>query len=114
MSGRPKTLIAMWCDRLKSTCCALASTPEIVVRELRATELVVLDPPRQGAGKDVAAALAGLQRLRRIVYVACDPASFSRDLRVLLDAGWSLTGLRAFDLFPMTEHVELMAVIDAP
>jgi tRNA/tmRNA/rRNA uracil-C5-methylase (TrmA/RlmC/RlmD family) len=88
--------------------------PELVARELRATELVVLDPPRQGAGKDVAAALAGLQRLRRIVYVACDPASFARDLRVLLDSGWSLTALRAFDLFPMTEHVELMAVIDAP
>jgi tRNA/tmRNA/rRNA uracil-C5-methylase (TrmA/RlmC/RlmD family) len=61
----------------------------------------------------VTAALATLA-LRRIVYVACDAASFARDLRVLLDGGWSLSALRAFDLFPMTEHVELMAVIDAP
>jgi len=89
-------------------------TPELVARELRVTELAVLDPPRQGAGQQVTAALAALQRLRRIVYVACDPASFARDLRVLLDAGWSLSALRAFDLFPMTEHVELMAVIDSP
>jgi tRNA/tmRNA/rRNA uracil-C5-methylase (TrmA/RlmC/RlmD family) len=89
-------------------------TPELVTRELRATSLAVLDPPRQGAGKAVTAALADLPRLRRIVYVACDAASFARDLRVLLDAGWSLTGFRAFDLFPMTEHVELMAVIDPP
>jgi tRNA/tmRNA/rRNA uracil-C5-methylase (TrmA/RlmC/RlmD family) len=89
-------------------------TPELVTRELRATSLAVLDPPRQGAGQQVAAALAGLGRLRRIVYVACDAASFARDLRVLLDSGWTLTALRAFDLFPMTEHVELMAVIDAP
>jgi tRNA/tmRNA/rRNA uracil-C5-methylase (TrmA/RlmC/RlmD family) len=86
----------------------------LVTRELRATTLAVLDPPRQGAGQQVAAALAGLSRLRRIVYVACDAASFARDLRVLLDSGWTLTVLRAFDLFPMTEHVELMAVIDAP
>jgi tRNA/tmRNA/rRNA uracil-C5-methylase (TrmA/RlmC/RlmD family) len=51
---------------------------------------------------------------RRIVYVACDPASFARDLRVLLEAGWTLGSLRAFDLFPMTEHIELVAVVDPP
>ncbi|HXY43226.1 MAG TPA: hypothetical protein VEH29_03480 [Acidimicrobiales bacterium] len=89
-------------------------TPELITRELRATRLAVLDPPRQGAGKQVTAALAELACLRRIVYVACDAASFARDLRVLLERGWSLTALRAFDLFPMTEHLELMAVIDAP
>jgi tRNA/tmRNA/rRNA uracil-C5-methylase (TrmA/RlmC/RlmD family) len=46
--------------------------------------------------------------------VACDPDAFSRDLRVVLDAGWSLADLYAFDMFPMTEHVELVAVIDPP
>ena len=73
-------------------------------------ELVVLDPPRAGAGLAVTAALAGL-RPRRLVYVSCDPASFARDLRVLLDASYALSSLRAFDLFPMTEHVELVAVL---
>jgi tRNA/tmRNA/rRNA uracil-C5-methylase (TrmA/RlmC/RlmD family) len=61
------------------------------------------------------ASLAALQPgPRRIVYVACDPASFARDLRVLLDAGWVLHSLKAFDLFPMTYHVELVAVIEPP
>jgi len=89
-------------------------TPELVARELEACDLAVLDPPRQGAGTAVSAALARLRRLRRIVYVACDPACFARDLRVFLDAGWSLEELRAYDLFPMTSQVELMAVIDRP
>lgn len=76
-------------------------------------DLVVLDPPRAGAGLEVTRALAAL-RPRRLAYVACDPASFARDLRVLLDAGWSLASLRGFDLFPMTEHVELVAVLAPP
>jgi tRNA/tmRNA/rRNA uracil-C5-methylase (TrmA/RlmC/RlmD family) len=46
--------------------------------------------------------------------VSCDPSSFSRDLRVLLDSDWSLTSLRAFDIFPMTEHVELVATLEPP
>jgi tRNA/tmRNA/rRNA uracil-C5-methylase (TrmA/RlmC/RlmD family) len=89
-------------------------TPELVTRELRGCDLAVMDPPRQGAGKAVSTALARLPRLGRLVYVACDAASFARDLRVLLDAGWSLEGLRVFDMFPMTEHCEIMAVIDRP
>ena len=73
--------------------------------------LVVLDPPRAGAGLALSAALVAL-RPRRVAYVACDPASFARDLKVFLDAGWALCSLRAFDLFPMTEHVELVAVLE--
>ena len=75
--------------------------------------LVVLDPPRAGAGLALSAALVGLAP-RRIAYVACDPASFARDLRVFLDAGWTMPSLRAFDLFPMTEHVELVAILERP
>jgi tRNA/tmRNA/rRNA uracil-C5-methylase (TrmA/RlmC/RlmD family) len=87
-------------------------TPAVVAEELVATELVVLDPSREGAGPAVMEALADLRPpLHRVVYVACDPASFARDLKVLLDRGWELGSLRAFDLFPMTEHVELVAVL---
>jgi tRNA/tmRNA/rRNA uracil-C5-methylase (TrmA/RlmC/RlmD family) len=73
----------------------------------------VLDPPRAGAGIDLTRTLSRW-RPRRLAYVACDPASFARDLRVLLDAGWSMPSLRAFDLFPMTEHVELVALLEPP
>lgn len=81
--------------------------PTLVAR-LPPPDLVVLDPPRSGAGQAVTAALAGL-RPRRLVYVSCEPASFARDAKVLLDAGWTMPSLRAFDLYPMTEHVELVA-----
>jgi tRNA/tmRNA/rRNA uracil-C5-methylase (TrmA/RlmC/RlmD family) len=81
------------------------------VSRLGRPDLVVLDPPRAGAGLEVTRALAAL-RPRRLAYVACDPASFARDLRVLTDAGWRLVSLRAFDIFPMTEHVELVAVLE--
>ena len=84
-----------------------------VLAQAGAPDVVVLDPPRSGAGLEVTRALAVL-RPRRLVYVACDPASFARDLRVLLDAGWTLGGLRGLDLFPMTEHVELVAVLEPP
>jgi tRNA/tmRNA/rRNA uracil-C5-methylase (TrmA/RlmC/RlmD family) len=92
-----------------------AVTPLLVTEKLRETDLVVLDPSREGAGRAVMASLSALEPVpRRIVYVACDPASFARDLRVLLDADWTLLSLKAFDLFPMTEHVELVAAIEPP
>ncbi len=75
--------------------------------------LIVLDPPRAGAGLEVTAALAAL-RPRVLAYVSCEPASFARDAKVLLTAGWSLTSLRAFDAYPMTEHVELLGVFTPP
>ena len=76
----------------------------------------MLDPARQGAGTDVTMALADRHAatVRVLVYVACDPASFARDAGVLAGAGWRLDTLRAFDIFPMTEHVELVAAFTPP
>ena len=73
--------------------------------------IVVVDPPRTGLGRGVATALAR-RAPRRLVYVSCDPATFARDLSALLMGGFALGDLRAFDLFPMTEHVELVARLD--
>lgn len=85
-------------------------TPDLVATGIGRPSVVVLDPARQGAGVAVMRALSGLApALRRVVYVSCDAASFSRDARVLLDEGWAIDSLRAFDIFPMTEHVELVA-----
>jgi len=92
-----------------------AVTVAVVSQRLGRPDLVVLDPPRAGAGRPIIGALAGLDPApRRIAYVSCEPAAFARDLRILLDAGWSLGSLRAFDLFPMTEHVELVGIVQAP
>jgi 23S rRNA (uracil1939-C5)-methyltransferase len=72
---------------------------------------LVVDPPRTGVSKEAAAALAG-QHARRLIYVSCDVATFARDTRRLLDAGYSLDHLEAFDLFPNTAHVECVALFD--
>jgi tRNA/tmRNA/rRNA uracil-C5-methylase (TrmA/RlmC/RlmD family) len=74
-------------------------------------DLVVLDPPRGGLAKGVAHALCR-RSPRRLVYVSCDAATFARDLKLLTLGGFLLSNLRVFDLFPMTEHVELVAVLD--
>jgi tRNA/tmRNA/rRNA uracil-C5-methylase (TrmA/RlmC/RlmD family) len=66
---------------------------------------VVLDPPRAGAGKAVLDALAAVSPAQ-VVYVACDPVAFARDVGILAGHGYVLAGLRAFDLFPMTHHIE--------
>jgi tRNA/tmRNA/rRNA uracil-C5-methylase (TrmA/RlmC/RlmD family) len=71
---------------------------------------VVLDPPRVGAGRRVVAELAG-RRPRAVVYVACDPAALARDVGFFAEHGYGLDALRAFDLFPMTHHVECVAVL---
>jgi tRNA/tmRNA/rRNA uracil-C5-methylase (TrmA/RlmC/RlmD family) len=72
------------------------------------SEVVVLDPPRAGAGRAVVAGIAGL-RPRVVAYVACDPAALARDLGYFAENGYRLDTLRAFDLFPMTRHVECVA-----
>ena len=70
-----------------------------------AAATVVLDPPRSGAGREVLQGLAAVGPAQ-IVYVACDPVAFARDAGLLAGLGYELTGLRAFDLFPSTHHVE--------
>ncbi len=72
--------------------------------------MVVLDPPRTGAGRDVMGAILQTQP-RAVIYVACDPAALARDVRTAVDAGWRLADLAAFDAFPMTHHVECIATL---
>lgn len=74
-------------------------------------DLIVLDPPRAGAGKQTVRRLATLGA-RRIAYVACDPAALARDLAYFREAGYRSRTLRAFDLFPMTHHVECVAILE--
>ena len=81
---------------------------EGLVDELGSADVVVLDPPRSGAGRPVVDQVVALSP-RVVVYVACDPAALGRDVRLLAERGYRLDGLRAFDLFPMTHHVECVA-----
>lgn len=71
-------------------------------------DLVVLDPPRTGAGRAVVEQICSL-RPRAVAYVACDPAALARDVAYAAEHGYRLAGVRGFDLFPMTQHVECVA-----
>ncbi|MDQ6739114.1 MAG: class I SAM-dependent RNA methyltransferase [Actinomycetota bacterium] len=73
-------------------------------------DAVVLDPPRAGAGKTVVRHLIALAP-RAVVYVSCDLASFARDVGYFRAAGWNLSKLRAFDLYPHTHHLETVALL---
>jgi tRNA/tmRNA/rRNA uracil-C5-methylase (TrmA/RlmC/RlmD family) len=74
-------------------------------------DLIVLDPPRSGAGAAVMTTILSGQA-RAVCYVACDPAALARDVRTALELGWRLSGLRAIDAFPMTHHVECIARLE--
>ncbi|NHC46170.1 class I SAM-dependent RNA methyltransferase [Motilibacter sp. K478] len=73
-------------------------------------DVVVLDPPRVGARAKVVGQIAALAP-RAVAYVACDPAALARDLALFAERGYVLESLRAFDMFPMTQHVECVAVL---
>lgn len=82
------------------------------IKGLKKADVILLDPPRSGAGRDVIASSIKLAP-RAIVYVACDPAALARDTTYLRDGGYHLVDIKAFDLFPQTHHIECIAVYTA-
>ncbi len=84
-----------------------------LARMPRTVDLVVLDPPRTGAGARVVRDVLAREP-RAVAYVACDPAALARDLATAADHGYEATSIRGFDLFPMTQHVECVAILRPP
>lgn len=80
-----------------------------IMPRIGSADVVILDPPRDGAGQLVLQQISGLSPTR-IVYVACDPAALARDTAFARELGWQLSKVRAFDLFPMTHHIEMVAL----
>jgi tRNA/tmRNA/rRNA uracil-C5-methylase (TrmA/RlmC/RlmD family) len=81
---------------------------------LPAARLAVADPPRSGLAREVVDYLGTAGNgISRLAYVSCDPATLARDIGLLAGRGWTLGGLRAFDAFPMTHHVECVAIMSA-
>jgi tRNA/tmRNA/rRNA uracil-C5-methylase (TrmA/RlmC/RlmD family) len=87
--------------------------PEAEGSLLPRARLVVADPPRSGLAREVIDYLGAGHGAARFAYVSCDPATLARDIGLLIERGWTLTGLRAFDAFPMTHHVECVATLIA-
>ena len=98
---RPDRLPGKWLARAVSD----------LVREGQRFELVVLDPPREGA-PEVVAALPALGA-RAVAYVACDPVTLARDLKQLVAAGLRIVSVEAFDIFPRTHHFETLVWLEA-
>jgi tRNA/tmRNA/rRNA uracil-C5-methylase (TrmA/RlmC/RlmD family) len=121
--GERGRVVAVESDRVaaRDATANLADLPQARVLRTRVTagllgrldvrpDVAVLDPPRAGAGSAVVATLLSLHP-RAVAYVACDPAALGRDVRAARAAGYRLATLRAFDLFPMTHHVECVALL---
>jgi 23S rRNA (uracil1939-C5)-methyltransferase len=91
---------------------AVSQSVETFVRSAPpGVDVVVVDPPRTGLTRD---ALEGVLRLRprRVIYVSCDVATLARDARRVVDGGYAILSTDAFDLFPMTPHVECVVVFE--
>jgi tRNA/tmRNA/rRNA uracil-C5-methylase (TrmA/RlmC/RlmD family) len=91
----------------------VAAKVEVALARRRVTgpvDLVVLDPPRTGAGARVVRAIVAAGP-RAVAYVACDPAAFARDVATFAEAGWRLAELRGYDCFPMTQHIECVGLL---
>ncbi len=115
--GCPVTLVEASREGAEAARRSLAGLPVTVVESTverarlgRAVDIVVLDPPRTGAGAKVVRLIDGA-RPRAVAYVACDPAAFARDLRTFMDLGWELAAIRAYDCFPQTHHFETVALL---
>ena len=76
-----------------------------------AFDLVILDPPREGARRQVVDAVVA-RAPRAVAYVACDPAALARDVAIFAEHGYLLSRIRSFDLFPMTHHVECVVLLE--
>ncbi|MFG1843211.1 class I SAM-dependent RNA methyltransferase [Micromonospora sp. NPDC049175] len=119
------TLVESSADGVDAARANLADLPRIEVVAARVetalarrritgpVDVVVLDPPRSGAGAQVVRDIAAAGP-RAVAYVACDPAAFARDVRTFTELGWRLAALRGFDLFPMTQHVEQVGLLLPP
>lgn len=88
----------------------VADTASAAQRERLEHGIVVLDPPRAGAGRDVVERLAAL-RPAHVVYVACDPVALARDLALFRGLGYEAQAVRAVDMFPHSHHVEAVTVL---
>ncbi len=81
---------------------------EILLRQEKRYHKALLNPPREGVTRTSLMMLSKLS-LEKVFYISCNPATFARDVRVLLDAGYRLTRLQSFDMFPQTGHIELLS-----
>ncbi len=83
---------------------------ELFGRLKQERNILFLDPPRKGAGKDLLDRIKGLDKIDGIYYLSCDPARLARDIKIITeDSAWELGRVKPFDMFPRTKHIETLA-----
>ncbi|MEI8012807.1 MAG: hypothetical protein WCI27_10095 [Candidatus Omnitrophota bacterium] len=87
-----------------------AILPEVLNGALSSDNVVMVDPPRAGLSAEALVLLNGLKRVKYLVYLSCDPASFALNLQALAAGGWQVIRIRPFDFFPRTRHLEILAI----
>ena len=88
---------------------AAEALPELIEKGTR-PDVIVIDPPRKGCDKAVLNAITG-SAVQRVIYVSCDPATLARDVRILVDGGYSIQKVQPIDMFPQTAHVETVVLL---
>jgi 23S rRNA (uracil1939-C5)-methyltransferase len=82
------------------------------IKRRRQADVVILDPPRSGCDRSVLDAVRKIAA-SKVVYISCNPSTQARDLRYLVEAGFSLESLQPLDMFPQTGHIEVIALLKA-
>lgn len=88
---------------------AAEALPELIEKGTR-PDVIVIDPPRKGCDKAVLNAII-CSAVQRVIYVSCDPATLARDVRILVDGGYSIQKVQPIDMFPQTAHVETVVLL---
>ncbi|MBN1663329.1 MAG: 23S rRNA (uracil(1939)-C(5))-methyltransferase RlmD [Deltaproteobacteria bacterium] len=81
------------------------------VQAKTAVDRIILDPPRSGCEKDVLDAVVALKP-EKVIYISCNPATQARDIRYLLDRGIVMKYIQPLDMFPQTQHIEAVALLE--
>ncbi len=85
--------------------------PRILAEAPSAQNVVMVDPPRAGLSQGALELLNGMERVRHLVYLSCDPSSLALNLKGLADGGWRVVLVRPFDFFPRTRHLETLVIL---
>lgn len=111
VESAPASALDLQANALKNVVPVKTTTEQFLPRCLNLhPDVVVVDPPRSGLGTKASQLLAAL-KVKRIVYVSCDPATLARDVKLLLETGYHVEDVHLIDLFPQTFHIESIVTL---
>jgi 23S rRNA (uracil1939-C5)-methyltransferase len=99
-------------NRIPPRQCQFVSRPvEAALASMRAADVVVLDPPREGCAEGVIEAILGRLKPARVIYISCNPSALARDLQTASSFPYDIESVQPVDMFPHTAHVETVVIL---